>query len=58
MNQPKKASVSSIPMPAANDTDVKNRMKRRGVLFSVLALTAAAAGGASATLTLPLLVVS
>ena len=28
MNQPKKASVSSIPMPAANDTDAKNRMKR------------------------------
>jgi membrane fusion protein, multidrug efflux system len=46
MNQPKKASVSSsIPMPAANDTDAKNRLRRRGVLFSVLALTAAAAGG-------------
>src|SRR5450755_3544895 len=45
MNEPKKASVSSIPMPAANDTDVKNRRKRRGVLFSVLALTAAAASG-------------
>jgi len=32
-------------MPAANDTGAKNRRKRRGVLFSVLALTAAAAGG-------------
>ena len=45
MNQPKKASVSSISIPAANDTDAKNRTRRRAVLFSVLALTAAAAGG-------------
>src|SRR5579862_4070457 len=45
MNQPKKASVSSISMPAANDPDAKNRMRRRAVLFSALALTAAAAGG-------------
>ena len=45
MNQPRIAPVPSISMPAANDTGAKNRRKRRGVLFSVLALTAAAAGG-------------
>jgi membrane fusion protein (multidrug efflux system) len=45
MNQPKKASVSSIPMSAANDTDAKKRTRQRAVLFCVLALTAAAAGG-------------
>jgi membrane fusion protein, multidrug efflux system len=45
MNQPRIAPVPSISMPAANDSGAKNRRKRRGVLFSVLALTAAAAGG-------------
>jgi membrane fusion protein (multidrug efflux system) len=43
MNQPRIAPVPSISMPAANDN--KNRTRRRAILFSVLALTAAAAGG-------------
>jgi len=45
MNEPQKASVSRIPTPAANDGDTRSRMGRRAILFSVLALTAAAAGG-------------
>ncbi len=46
MNEPKKASVSRIPIPAANDTNTKTKgIGRRAILFSVLALTATAAGG-------------
>src|SRR5262249_8335361 len=44
MNQPQKASVSVISASAANDTQTKNPRRRRAVLFSALALTAAAAG--------------
>jgi membrane fusion protein, multidrug efflux system len=46
MNEPQRASVSRIPIPAANDTNTKRRMGRRSILFSVLALmTTAASGG-------------
>jgi membrane fusion protein, multidrug efflux system len=47
MSEPQKASVSRIPTPAANanDSPARSLKRRRTVLFSVLALTAGAAGG-------------
>jgi membrane fusion protein, multidrug efflux system len=47
MNEPKEASISRIPTAVTVGNNTKGRIRRRAILFSVLALgTAGAAGGA------------